>query len=137
MSRWICPDCEREFGARNQAHTCAPGISVEELLGRHPVWVGEIYRAILDPLSGLGPIHEDAVDVGVFLKADRKFAEFRPRVRSVLLWVMLAEPYPSPAVRSVIEAGRTYAHRIVLNSVGQVDEELRELLALAYDLATD
>jgi hypothetical protein len=137
MSRWVCPECEREFGARNQAHSCAPGISVEDLLGRHPAWVAEIYRALVDPLLRLGPVHEDAVEVGVFLKADRKFAEVRPRARSVLLWVMLPEPHSGPAVRSVIEAGRTYAHRIVLTGAGQVDDDLRELLALAYDLATD
>jgi hypothetical protein len=33
-------------------------------------------------LGRLGPVHEDAVNVGIFLKNDRKIAEFRPRVRS-------------------------------------------------------
>jgi hypothetical protein len=89
MARWTCPDCEREFGARNQAHVCSPGISVDELLGRHPDWVGEIYEAVMEPLRGLGPVHEDAVNVGIFLKSDRKLAEFRPRVRSVLLHIVL------------------------------------------------
>jgi hypothetical protein len=85
VSRWACPRCEREFGAANQAHTCAPGISVAELLERHPAWVAEIYAAVVEPVQALGPVHEDAVNVGIFLKAQRKFAEFRPRVRSVLL----------------------------------------------------
>ena len=92
MARWTCPNCEREFGKTNQAHVCSPGISVDELLSRHPDWVGEVYEAVLEPLRALGPVHEDAVDVGVFLKSDRKLAEFRPRVRSVLLHVALPTP---------------------------------------------
>ena len=50
-----------------------------------PAWVSEIYGAVIEHLSSLGPIHEDAVNVGIFLKSDSKIAEFRPRVRSVLL----------------------------------------------------
>jgi hypothetical protein len=56
---------------------------VEALLARHPAWVADIYSAIIGPLGRLGPVHVDAVNVGIFLKSDRKIAEFRPRVRSV------------------------------------------------------
>ena len=68
-----------------------PGITVDDLLARHPAWVAEIYGAVIEHLSSLGPIHEDAVNVGIFLKSDSKIAEFRPRVRSVLLSLYL--PY--------------------------------------------
>lgn len=135
MSRWVCPKCEREFGAVNQAHTCSPGISVEELLCRHPSWVAEIYHAVIAPVQALGPVHEDAVDVGIFLKASRKLAEFRPRARSVLLWIQLPEEHPIPAVRRILPAGLTYAHSLVLTSPDQVDDDVRTLLELAYDFA--
>ena len=137
MSRWICPDCEREFGARNQAHTCAPGISVEELLDRHPPWVAELYEAVIGSVRDSGPVHEDAVDVGIFLKAQRKFAEFRPRVRSALLWIMLPDEHPVPAVARILPAGSTYAHRLVLRTAAEVDDDVRTLLQLAYDFAAD
>lgn len=137
MSRWVCRRCEREFGAVNQAHTCAPGISVAELLERHPAWVAEIYAAVVEPVQALGPVHEDAVNVGIFLKAQRKFAEFRPRVRSVLLWVQLPEEHQLPAVGRIIQAGSTYAHSVVLTSADQVDEDVQTLLELAYDFAAE
>ena len=137
MQRWICPDCEREFGARHQAHTCAPGIGVAELLGRHPGWIGEIYAAVIDTVRALGPVHEDAVNVGVFLKAQRTFAEFRPRVRSVLLWIMLPDEHPIPAVGRIVRAGSNYAHRLVLTDAAQVGDDVRTLLELAYDVAAD
>jgi len=137
MSRWVCRRCEREFGAVNQAHTCAPGISVAELLERHPAWVAEIYAAVVEPVQALGPVHEDAVNVGIFLKAQRKFAEFRPRVRSVLLWIQLPDEHPVPAVGRVVRAGSSYAHSVVLRSADEVDGDVRMLLELAYDVAAD
>ena len=80
VTRWVCPNCEREFASANQAHVCVPGITVSDLLARHPHWVSEIYNAVIGHLSSLGPVHEDAVNVGIFLKSDRKIASFRPRV---------------------------------------------------------
>jgi hypothetical protein len=72
VTRWVCPNCDREFASANQAHVCVPGITVNTLLARHPRWVSEIYGAVIEHLSTLGPVHEDAVYVGIFLKSDRK-----------------------------------------------------------------
>jgi hypothetical protein len=69
VTRWACPRCGREFGSANQAHTCVPGITVDELLARHPAWVADIYTAVIDRLRRFGPIYEDAVNVGVFSRA--------------------------------------------------------------------
>jgi Domain of unknown function (DUF5655) len=138
VTRWVCPNCEREFASANQAHVCIPGITVSDLLARHPHWVSEIYRAIIGHLSSLGPVHEDAVNVGIFLKSDRKIASFRPRVRSVLLSFFLPYELSDPRIARAlpVAAGRT-AHMINLTSADQVDDQLRGWLAEAYDFNTD
>ena len=83
-----------------------------------------------DHLSSLGPVHEDAVNVGIFLKSDRKIAEFRPRVRSVLLSLYLpyeltdarfARHCPLPRIES--------STMINLTSADQVDDQLRGMAA--------
>jgi hypothetical protein len=138
VARWVCPNCDREFASANQAHVCVPGITVDNLLARHPSWVCEIYDAVIKHLSSLGPIHEDAVNVGIFLKSDRKIAEFRPRVRSVLLSVYL--PYELSEVRitrTLPVAVDRIVHMINLTRVDQVDDQLREWLTAAYDFNTD
>src|SRR5215204_2503073 len=138
MTRWTCPQCEREFGSIHQAHTCVPGITVEALLARHPAWVADIYRTIIDHLRSLGPVHEDAVNVGIFLKSDRKIAEFRPRVRSVLLSLYL--PYEMSDLRiarTLPGAADRIVHLFKLTSPAQIDDQLREWLAEAYDFNTD
>jgi Domain of unknown function (DUF5655) len=117
---------------------CVPGVTVNDLLGRHPRWVSEIYAAIIEHLRRLGPVHEDAVNVGIFLKSDRKIAEFRPRVRSVLLSLYL--PYDltdARIARTLPVAADRIVHMIKLTGVDQVDDQLREWLSEAYDFNTD
>jgi len=134
----VCPNCEREFASANQAHVCVPGITVGDLVARHPPWVGEIYNAIIEHLIGLGPIHEDAVNVGIFLKSDRKIAEFRPRVRSVLLSLYLPYGLSDPRIARVLPAsGDRLVSMINLTGVVKVDDQLREWLTEAYDFNTD
>jgi hypothetical protein len=132
------PRCDRKFGKVNQAHVCVPGITVDELLSRHPAWVGEIYAAVLERLRGVGPVHEDTVNVGVFLKSDRLIAQFRPRVRSVQLALFLPEQVEDPRIARCM---RTGAHRIVhvinLTSTEQVDDQLGQWLEESYDFNTD
>ena len=138
VTRWVCPNCEREFASANQAHVCVPGITVSELLRRNPSWMSEIYQAVIEHLTTLGPVHEDAVNVGIFLKSDRKIASFRPRVRSVLLSLFL--PYEltdSRIARALPVASGRIAHMINIMSADQVDDQLRVWLSEAYDFNTD
>jgi Domain of unknown function (DUF5655) len=138
VARWTCPRCEREFGKVNQAHVCVPGITVEELLARHPDWVGEIYAAVLERLCRAGPVHEDAVNVGVFLKSDRQIAQFRPRVRSVQLALFLPQRAEDPRITRVIQTSADrIAHMIKLTSADQVDDQLGQWLEESYDFNTD
>ena len=134
----MCPNCEREFASANQAHVCVPGITVNDLLARHPGWVEELYRLVIEHLGTLGPVHEDAVDVGVFLKSDRKIASFRPRVRSVLLSFFLPYELTDPRIaRALPVASGRVAHMINLRSADEVDDQLRQWLSEAYDFNTD
>jgi Domain of unknown function (DUF5655) len=138
VGRWVCPNCEREFASANQAHVCVPGITLDQLLARHPRWVREIYDAVIAHLRTIGPVHEDAVNVGVFLKSDRKIAEFRPRVRSVLLSLYLPYELNDPRfTRTLPVAADRIVHMINLTNVDQVDDQLREWLSEAYDFNTD
>jgi hypothetical protein len=138
MPRWTCPRCDRQFERANQAHDCAPGITVAELLSRHPAWVSEIYDRIISHLSSLGPIHEDAVDVGIFLKSDRKIAEFRPLVRSANLYLFLPDARDDPrSVRSVRTSADRFVHMIKLTSAAEVDAGMLSWLTESYDLNTD
>lgn len=92
---------------------------------------------MMEHLASLGPVHADAVRVGVFLKSDRKLAEVRPKPRSLSLALMLPRVIDHPRIaRRIGVAGDRTVHFIKLTSVDAVDDELREWLTEAYVAAT-
>jgi hypothetical protein len=136
-TRWVCPRCEREFDRARQAHTCLPGVSVDEWFRHRPAEQRAVFDAVIGRLSGLGDLHVDAVQVGVFLKAQRKFAELRPRAQGRFgLELVLPVPVEHPRIRRSqrLSPGR-WSHLIVLESPDDVDDQLGEWLVSAYAAA--
>ncbi|MEW9555902.1 DUF5655 domain-containing protein [Nonomuraea sp. NPDC050783] len=131
MSRWTCPQCDREFARERQSHVCVPGCTVDETFAPHPPVYREIYDRLLE---GLGPVHEDAVRVGVFLKSGRKFAEVRPRARSLSLALALPRRVEHPLIARALPGpgGRTW-HMFKLTRVQDVDERILAWMAEACD----
>jgi hypothetical protein len=134
MTRWICPQCEREFDKARQGHVCVPGGTVDETFAGRPDYQRAAYDAIIGLLAPLGPIHEDAVKVGVFLKRDRKLAEIRPMARALSVELYLSRPVDDERVTRHYEIGRgRFVNVIRLTAAGQVDEHLRAWLTEAFD----
>jgi Domain of unknown function (DUF5655) len=95
-------------------------------------------RRGLQASEQLGPVHEDALNVGIFLKSDRKLAEFGPRVRSAQLSLYLPYELIDPRIaRTLPTAADRIVHMINLTDADQVDDQLREWLTVAYDFNTD
>ena len=87
-------------------------------------------------LSTLGPIHVDAVAIGVFLKHDRKLAEVRPKARCLSLELVLPRTVQDPRIaRTLRIAGDRAVHILKLTSVDDVDDQLLDWLTEAYDAA--
>jgi hypothetical protein len=81
-------------------------------------------------------VHVDAVQVGVFLKHERKLAELRPKARSLELALVLPHDlHDARIARSLRTSADTIVHFIKLTAVGQVDDTLRDWLSEAYDYA--
>lgn len=136
--RWTCPQCDREFGRAHQAHTCAPAGTVEQTFAGHLPAQRAVYDTILAHLLTLGPVHEDAVTVGVFLKADRKLAEVRPRSRDVSLALYLPRPVHDRRIARILDPDRPRpVHVILLRTPQDVDDQIREWLTEAFAFASD
>lgn len=136
VSRWTCPQCEREFGRANAAHVCVPGCSVDATFLGRPAVQREIYAELIDHVRRQGPVHEDAVRVGVFLKADRKLAEVRPKSRWLSLEFELPRALAHPRiVRRIAVTQERFVHVVRLSSVEDVDDEVRNWLSEAYHAA--
>ena len=129
--RWTCPSCDREFGRAHASHVCVPGISVDDVFAGKPSYMREVYNEVVTHLRSSGPVHEDAVRVGVFLKAERKVCEVRPLVRLVKLHLML----PRPVEGAVQVSARTWWLQRSL-TCAPVPPDVLALLDEAYDGAS-
>ena len=130
---WDCPACGRRFGHRNQSHTCAPAITLQERLDRLPVPQRAICQAVLQEFEGLAGVLIEPVEVGVFVKRAQTFAQLRPmksRVRLIMRQgraidhERVSQPYPPH--------GRYVANVVDLYNVEEVDAELCGWLAESY-----
>jgi hypothetical protein len=138
VPRWTCPRCDREFGRAQQSHTCLPGNQVADSFAGRPDVQRAIYDTIVAYLETLGPVHADAVRVGVFLKADRKLAELRPKSRwlSVSLYLPRAITDPRVVKHIRVSAERT-VNQLKLFTVDDIDATVRSWLAEAYATASE
>jgi hypothetical protein len=138
MARWRCPRCEREFARANQSHVCVPGGTVAETFVGRPAYQRATYEALMEHLRTLGPVHVDAVGVGVFLKSDRKFAEVRPMARALSLDIIASDTIAHPRLLRSQRIGSERVWNVIrLHGPDDVDDALRVALTLAYDEATD
>jgi hypothetical protein len=130
---WTCPSCERQFGRRNQSHECAPALTVEEYFATGPSFERPIFEVVREHLESLGPVVVEPVQVGVFFKRSRMFAELRPRTRWVVLSFIMPGVVPSDRItrRLPVSANRTY-HQMKLREPSDVDDEVRSWLTEAY-----
>jgi Domain of unknown function (DUF5655) len=136
VTRWTCPACEREFGRARQAHTCVPGCTVDETFTGRPAVQRAICDEIVAYLNTLGPLHVDAVGVGVFLKREAKIAELRPQARALSMWLALPRTVRDPRIGRTLPTptGRTW-HVLKLTDLADVDGQLRDWLAESYHAA--
>jgi len=110
-------------------------MSVEEYFSTGPPWEKPVFDAVMAHVSTLGPVHADAVQVGIFLKNPKKFAELRPMTKWVAISFGLRRRASHPTIkRKVIEYGGRYWHTCNVASADEVDPSLLELLTEAYEL---
>jgi Domain of unknown function (DUF5655) len=133
MPRWTCPVCEREFGRTHQAHVCLPGCTVEECFAGRPPAYRDMYDAVVAHVRTLGPVHADAVSVGVFLKRGRTLVEIRPMARSLNLYIVLPRAvHDARIARTLRASAERFAHLVKLTDPRDVDEQVRDWLSEAY-----
>ena len=138
MGRWTCPECEREFGRANRPHTCVPGCTVDDVFAGRPPVQRAIFDVLLAHLADLGPVHVDAVTVGVFLKRDEKLAEVRPMARSLSLRFVLRREVADPRLTRRLRISRDrVVHVLQLTDPADVDDLVCGWLTEAYLAAGD
>ena len=133
MPSWVCPNCARQFGRRNQGHECAPAMTIADYFLTGPPFERPVFDAVVAHMASVGPVHVEPVSVGIFLKRSRTFAELRPMTKWVAVSFRLTRQVTSDRIaRKVIISGRTMYHVVNVADPQQVDDQLCDWLTEAY-----
>ncbi len=108
-------------------------MSLEEYFSTGPAHERPIFEAVMAHLKTVGPVHVEAVSVGIFLKRAQTFAQLRPKDR----WVALSFSLPRKVdheriIRKVVEYHSRHYHVANLRDAGDLDDQLRGWLTEAY-----
>jgi len=130
---WTCPDCGREFARARQSHGCSPALGLDEYFATGPVFERPVFEAVAGHLRTVGEVRIEAVQVGIFFKRSRTFAELRPMRDRVRLSLLMSRPVESPRVVRTLGLGaRRQVVYVDLRRPEDVDDELRAWLTESY-----
>jgi uncharacterized protein DUF5655 len=131
---WTCPQCGRSFGRAGQSHSCVPAGTLAQSFAGRPEWYRAAFELIEGHLRGLGDVVVEPVQVGVFFKRARSFAELRPMKSVLRVEFLLSRSLDDPRITKTLplSANRS-AYFVDLRAPEEVDATLLAWLAEAYD----
>jgi hypothetical protein len=108
-------------------------LTVEEYFATGPAFERPIFEVVREHLESLGQVYVEPVQVGVFFKRARTFAELRPRMKWVVLSFIVPMAVGDARIsrRLTVSANRTY-HETKLREPSEVDDAVRSWLTEAY-----
>jgi len=109
--------------------------ALEQITGRDASRT--IYAALLEAIDELGPYEVEAKKTSLHLSRGRAFLGVHPRSTGLLLNVVTTTALDSPRVRRSEQISANRCHNeVLLTSVDDVDDELRDWIGQAYALTT-
>jgi len=129
---WTCPACGRTFARTRQSHGCSPALGVDEYFRTGPAFERPVFDAVCAHFRPMGDVRIEAVQVGIFFKRARTFAELRPMRDRVRLSLLMSRDVDSPrVVRRLGTSGRR-ALFFDLRHPDDVDDEIKGWLTESY-----
>jgi hypothetical protein len=106
---------------------------LDEYFAARPAFERAIFDAVLEHLQEVGELRVEAVQVGIFFKRARTFAELRPRRDRIVLSVLLSRRVDHPRIAKAWHgSGQRSAYFVDLRDPAEVDDDVRDWLTEAY-----
>jgi hypothetical protein len=132
---WRCPTCGQTFVSRNMPHSCQV-VELDEHFAASEPQVRATFDALLAAARELGPVTVNATKSRISFQARMRFAAVeRPRKRHLNAHLVLTRPIESDRFTRVeLLAPYYHVHNLRLERPEDVDAQLREWLAEAYEI---
>jgi hypothetical protein len=132
---WTCPRCDRTFAARHQTHACAPLLELDEHFAGKPPAIRAIFDRVLAVAERNGAVTVLPERTRIALQARMSFAALQPRRAWLDGHVVLARRRQDPRfTRIETFSARNHLHAFRLTAPEEVDEEVADWLAEAYQV---
>ena len=130
---WRCPSCGQTFVTRNMPHSCQVVALGDHFAGSE---LRPVFDAYLEAAERNGPVIVNATKSRISFQARMRFAGIdRPRRDHLLANIVLTRPLDSARFAKVeFIPPYYYVHRFKLRAPEDVDDEVREWLAEAYQI---
>ena len=128
---WTCPECNRQFRNRNQAHSCVT-ISVDSHFEGKAPHVRQTFDALVERLQDIEPFYIHAVKSKVYLGRNSHFLAAIPMKDSLRISFATIEPLEHPGVEKSKKCGPSlYENYFRLHEEGDISSELVEMIRAA------
>lgn len=133
-SLWTCPNCGRQFGARDKLHACGRYDVDTHFAGKDPI-ARALFDHLFAALNQFGPATAHATKTRIVFQAETQFAAVIVRRRWLEGYLWLKRRAAHPLIRRVeMQVFRDYGHVFRLTRPEDLDEGLLALLQEAYVL---
>jgi len=107
----------------------------DHFAGKAPA-IREVYDRLLEVLREIGPVREEPKKTSIHLVRTSALAGVEVRKDYLLLNLKSDHPLESPRVAKTEQlSARRFHQKVKLSSPGEVDAEIRQWLAHAYELS--
>ncbi len=131
---WTCPKCEHRFTNRNQWHSCKR-YELDDVFAKSEPFVRGLFEAVREAIEEIGPVSVQAYRGSAAFLVRVRFASATPRRRWLNVGVWLRRRLESPRFTKVETLTPSdHVHRLKLTDPSEIDDELRALLAEAYEI---
>lgn len=131
---WICPECNRPFGSKNQSHSCVK-INAADLLKHKPVQLVKAYHKLEKQLGKLEGSMITAAKSALFFKAPSTFCAVKFRKTYMEVEFFLDKKTDVfPVSKTLQLSARRIVHVVPVQDAKEVNAQLIGWIKESYSL---
>ncbi len=131
---WTCSKCGRRFAKSKQWHSCQAQSTSHHFRGKE-ARLKQTYETLIARLQALGPLRVDAVKSSINFASTYHFGGVSVRKDHLRLGFLSDDVIENQRIVRTEKLGpKKVAHRVILSSPSDVDDQLVSWLARAYAL---
>lgn len=131
---WECPKCQRSFKTKNQWHSCVI-VNIDAIFLGKPNIIKELYNELLKNCIHFGKIKIDTTLSCIYFMDKNRFLAIKPQKSGIIIEFILERSEEIfPVIKIVQISKNQFVHRLKLDSIEDINDQLIRWIKDAYDL---